>query len=74
MLQWGQVTGGSSATFSTTFPSDVYRVFLQILSGPSDSDEADEYWYPTSVSTSGFTCSTVGDNAGISLNYLAIGA
>jgi hypothetical protein len=73
-LAWGTVSAGGYATFSTAFQSSIYSVLLQPASGPSDSDEADELYFPSSVSTGGFTCSTLGDGVPSTYYYIAVGS
>jgi hypothetical protein len=65
--------GSGPATFPTAFTSQVYIVQLQPLSIPSDTDEADELWAPTGITTSGFTLSVQGDTSSSSFYYFAIG-
>jgi hypothetical protein len=72
-IAWGTASAGGFATFSTAFQSSTYCVFLQPTSGPFDSDESDEHYFPTSISTTGFTCSTIGDGVPSTYYYLAIG-
>lgn len=65
--------GGGAHTFPTAFPNGCHRVLLTPLGDPDGGDEADETWWVTGVSASGFNVSVGGDGINVSMAYLAIG-
>ncbi|WP_306094954.1 gp53-like domain-containing protein [Qipengyuania flava] len=65
--------GGGGHTFPAAFPNGCYRVLLTPLGDPDGGDEADETWWVTGVSATGFNVAVGGDGNNITMAYLAIG-